>query len=93
MANDITTNPMVLDTVTASNIWPSTAYIDHFEYIGVSAGDTCQISNGAGIVVWEGVVSTDLAPDHSSKIGTIHGGFRLSQIDSGVVRVFLGKPS
>jgi hypothetical protein len=93
VANDITSNPWILDTVTAGLLWPSNVYVDHFEYIGDVAGDTVQISNAAGLVVWEGMMSTDLNPDHSSKIGVVFGGLRVSQISSGIVRVYLGKPS
>ncbi len=92
MANDISSNPWILDTVTAGLLWPSNVFVDHFEYIGTTAGHTCQIVNGAGLVVWEGLMSTDLDPDHSGKIGVIYSGLRVSQISSGVVRVFLGKP-
>lgn len=94
MANDITSNPWVLDTTTSSPLLPSSnVYVSHFEFVGyTNSTDICQIKNAAGLVVWQGQGSTDLQPDHSGRIGTVHSGLYLSRLDSGVVRVFLGKP-
>lgn len=90
MANNVTTNPWVLDTVTASVLLPTNMRVDHFEFVGYGAQtDTCQVQNGQGVVIWQGHGTSDLQEVRSGAVGWIFGGIRLSQISSGQVRVYL----
>ena len=94
MANNITTNPWILDTTTTSVIWPCTLYVDHYEFVDYTNDmDTCTIKNGAGVEVWKANGASDLEEVRSGKVGVVHGGLYLSQLSAGKVRVFLGRPS
>ena len=94
MANDVSTNPIILDTVgTTPVLGSSNMYVDHFEFVDYTADtDTCSISNGAGKVVWKANGAVDLQEVRSGKVGTVFGGLYLSAKTAGVVRVFLGRP-
>lgn len=96
MANDYSTNPWILDTVTAAPDFPfkSTIYVDHFEWVDYAADtDTVTLTNGAGKLVWKANGASDLSEVRSGHVGAISGGVFMSQLTgAGKIRVFLGKP-
>jgi hypothetical protein len=90
VANNIVSNPWILDTVTAAVLLPMNMKVHHFEFVGYATNtDTCQVQDGHGNVVWQGNAAADLEEVRSGNVGWIHNGLRLSQISSGQVRVFL----
>jgi hypothetical protein len=95
MANDISTNPWTLDTVTTGTIWPSNVYVDHFEMIDYTLDtDTVQLRNGSGKVVWEANGASDLQEVRSGRVGTCFNGLYMSASSNAAtrVRVYLGRP-
>lgn len=90
MANNVSTNPWILDTVTAGVILPTNMKIKHIEFTGYNlATDTCQVQDGNGNIIWQGNGAADFQEVRSGAVGWVHSGLRLSQISSGVVRVYL----
>lgn len=88
MANDVTGNPWILDTVTDAVIWNGNVFVDHFEMVDYPANtDVVAITDGAGRVVWEGNGWVDLSPVVSGKIGVVYNGLRLSASSSAATRV------
>lgn len=74
MANVLTSNVWTLDTVSAIPFWTGMVWVEEFEFIDYTAdGDTCQIKDGFGRVMWEGNGAADFRPVKSGKIGTCHG--------------------
>jgi hypothetical protein len=90
MANDISTNPWILDTVTTKPLLPSTTFVDHYEFLGLTPADAVVVKNAAGKEVWKSGSLGDGTPSVSGVIGPVHGGLYVSAITAGaVLRVFI----
>lgn len=92
MAVDVTGNPWVIPAadVSANKIWPSTVFVEHFEFADYSADtDKVQVKDGSGRVVWSGDGEDDLSPVRSGKIGHTFDGMIVDVMDSGFLRVYI----
>lgn len=88
MANNITGNPWVLDTV--GNVWylQSNIRILNIEFQDyINDADTCELQDNAGRVVWSGNGNADLSTVRSGDCGWIRG-LVLTVLTNGKVRVF-----
>ena len=96
MANDMSTNPWILDTTKTAPEDPfrCTVYVDHFEWVEYTGDtDTVTIKNGAGKEIWKANGASDLQEVRSGHVGTVFGGLFVSAMTAGKIRVFLGKPA
>ena len=94
MANDPSTNPWILDTVSTTPVLgTSNVYVEHFEFADyTTVTDTCTIKNGAGKSIWTGHGASDNEEVRSGKVGWVFGGLYLSQLtggSTGKVKVFI----
>lgn len=90
MANDLTQNPWTFDTTATSTAggYPTSVKVSHFEFIDYTAdGDTAQIKNGLGKVIWEANGAVDLQPIRSGKVGWVDTGLFLSALSNAASRV------
>ena len=73
MANDISSNPIVIDTV-ASDIWPKPGNLNirHFELVPNAANDTVTVTDRNGKTKWIGKASA-VTNVVSQEIGWIEG--------------------
>lgn len=73
MANDITGNPLIIDTV-ANDIWPKPGNLEirHFELVPATANDTVTVTDRNGRTKWIGKAST-VDNVVSQEIGWIEG--------------------
>lgn len=55
MANDITGNPIIVDTAGAGNIWPKPGNIrvHHFELFPSAANDAVTVKDRNGKIIWQ----------------------------------------
>ena len=87
MANVLTGRQLFADTV--GTLCQTPVKINSIIYSdGVTAGDQAVLQDAASRPVWNGVMSTDLDPESSSKIGWAQG-LKLTRIDSGNVIVYI----
>lgn len=91
MANNLTTNPWVIDTAGAALLWPATVFVDHFEFANYTADtDTVVVKNRAGINAWSDNGASDLRTIRSGHIGAVHGGLSVPTLSSGLLYIYLG---
>ena len=91
MANDLTTNPIFLDTASVGAIDQIRRYVKSVRWVSesASAGDNAQLKNGAGVIKWESVaaganhVDADLIEDWWE-------GIDMDLLDTGNVYIYLG---
>ena len=87
-ANDLTRTPYAVDTASGSVQVAGDIYIACFKWVGATAlGHTVVVRDGNGRVIW-----TDLAPSAGFVVNEcgnyfFQNGFRVSQIDSGILYV------
>ena len=94
MANDLTGNPLVIDTASTSvAVWSAqAARIQHVRWVGgTTAGHTCVIKDAAGHVKWAGVATGANYSEDSllDEPVTVKGGIFVSTLASGVVYIYL----
>jgi hypothetical protein len=93
MANDVTRNPWVLDTV--GIVWgtvaqPLPARIGQIEFAGYSVDtDTCEVQDLDSKTIWIGNGAADLETVRSGKIGWSHRGLKVSTLTAGKVYVYI----
>ncbi len=93
MANDISTNPWVLDMVTSTVVLPSNTEVEHFEFVDYTAdADACTVVNAAGKLVWAENGAADLRTVRSGKIGWVTGGLRLGALTAGAKVLVYHRP-
>lgn len=77
MANVVSGNPLVLDTVAVGAISPfnrTMIKIRHIEYVDYAvASEPFLLSDSVGRVVWSGVGSQDFDPVISQEVGWVKG--------------------
>lgn len=89
MSNDVSSNPMVLDTAGTTVLFPTKLKISHFEFVEYTTKTHTAIIQGTdGKVKWSAIGETDLDPISSHKIGWITG-LVLSTLGSGRVLVYI----
>ena len=93
MANDMTRNPWVLDTV--GTIWgtvdqPLPCEINQVEFAGYALDtDTCELQDLDSKTIWIGNGASDLETVRSGKLGVIHKGVKLTTLTAGKVYVYI----
>lgn len=87
MANDLTNNPWVIDTASATALTAMRARVTTIRWVGATdAGHTAVITNAAGKVIWAGNAGS---ADHSEDAQT--PGYRTRGLDTaGLVVPTLG---
>ncbi len=89
MANDVTANPMVLDTAGVTVLWPYKAKVLHFEFANYAAvGNACVIQGTDGKIKWSVTGASDLSEVRSAKVGWING-IVLSTLTAGKCLVYI----
>jgi len=89
MANDVSSNPMVLDTPGPAILWPAKVKVNHFEFHGYASQASRAIIEGTdGKVKWSATGNSDLSPVVSQHAGWING-IVLDTLDDGKVLVFI----
>lgn len=85
MANDPSTNPWILDTVTTTPVLGrNNVQVEHFEFVGyTNVTDTCTVSNGVGKVIWQAHGASDNEEVRSGKVNWTLNGIYLSQLTAG----------
>jgi hypothetical protein len=87
MTNVLTGRQLYADTIGV--LWQTQVKINSIVYSdGTVAGHQAVLVDRLGRPVWNGIMSTDLDPDTSTKIGWVEG-LTLSRIDSGNVIVYI----
>jgi hypothetical protein len=88
MANQLATNPWVLDTPGAAILYSTDVKSAHFEWANyASQADVVQISDRFGKVIWSATGQDDLSLVESFTIEWVHG-IALTTLTAGVVRVY-----
>lgn len=87
MANDVTRNPWILDTV--ATVWGTTAAplplkVDHFEFFAYAL-DTDQVilKDLDGKIIWQDNGADDLKAVRSGGIGWLHRGLKVDTLTAG----------
>jgi hypothetical protein len=90
MANDLTSNPWVIDTASASVLCQTNVAVEHFEFAGYSAqGSQCIVQDRSGKTVWAATGAADLEEVRSGKVGWIQG-LKIPTLENGgVLRVYI----
>lgn len=74
MANNLTSNPWVIDTPGAALLFAGDVYVEHFEFAGYAAqGNQVQVTDRFGKVVWLATGAGDLSEVRSAKVDKVHG--------------------
>jgi len=88
VANQLATNPWVLDTPAVTILYQTDICAAHFEWAGyASQADTVQVQDRFGKVVWEATGKADLSLVESFTLKWLHG-LALTVLSSGRLRVF-----
>lgn len=89
MANQLKTNPWVLDTAAATLLATYNMRIHHMEFVGYStATHTCILKDVNGNVIWQAHGDVGLENIVSFDLGWVQG-LALTTLDSGKVLVYL----
>lgn len=91
MANDISGNPLIIDTAAATNVWPQGGNLNvrHFEFVDYAAGtDNVIVTDRNGRRVWSANGTADLDNIISQEIGWIRG-LIVPTLSSGKLYVYL----
>lgn len=89
MANDVSANPMVLDTPGSTVLWPANIKVAHFEFHGYASQASRAIIKGIdGKIKWSASGNADLSPVIAQRNGWIHG-LVLDTLDDGKVLVYI----
>jgi hypothetical protein len=91
MANDVSANPWILDTVTAGIIPPClTIRVHHMEFVDYNNDtDTCEVMSGDGKSLWKANGAADLQEVRSGEVGWVQSGLRVSQLSAGKIRIYV----
>jgi hypothetical protein len=74
VANDLTSNPWVVDTASATVIFKHNIKVRHMEYSLYGAQpNQCIVKDQTGKVVWSATGAADLSEVRSGNIGWING--------------------
>lgn len=73
MANNLTSNPWVIDTPGASLLFAGDIYVEHFEWSTYAAGATCVVQDRFGKTIWQPTAASDQQEVRSSKVDKVHG--------------------
>lgn len=88
MANDLGSNPWVLDTAAATVLYSGFIVVKAFEWSEYTAdAHTIVIKDTNGKEIWSVNGASDLSPIQSTDIGPVQG-LALTTLDSGKLRVF-----
>jgi len=87
--NDISANPMVLDTPGATVLWPYSMKVEHYEFVNYAAqGNQAIIQGFDGKIKWSVTGTSDLQEVRSAKVGWVNG-LVLSTLSAGKVLVYI----
>lgn len=92
MANDVSTNPIILDTPGSASAlaWKGNLKIENIELQGYAADtDTAVVKNAAGKVIATLNGAVDLQPVRTGKIGWVQGGLYLDSLVAGKVVIYI----
>jgi hypothetical protein len=88
MANQLATNPWVLDTPAATVLYQSDVKNAHFEWSDyTSQADQVQVKDRFGKVIWSATGQDDLSLVESFTCEWVHG-IALTTLSAGVLRVY-----
>lgn len=88
MANQLGSNPWVLDTASPAVLYQTDVKSAHFEWEGyTSQADTIEVKDRFGKIIWRATGQDDLSLVESFTIEWVHG-IALTTIDAGVLRVY-----
>ena len=87
MANQLGSNPWVLDTAGAAILYNTDIKAAHFEWEGAANGNTIQVKDRFGKIIWAAVWATGQSLVESFTIEWIHG-LALTVLDGGILRVY-----
>lgn len=90
MANDITSNPWILDTPNPGvMLLSSKVFIEHCEWAGYTeTNHVAELQDINGKSVWLATAAQDLEEVRSAKIGAVNG-LQVAQLGSGKIRVYM----
>lgn len=92
MANDITGNPLVLDTVSAASLTTKTFVVHAVRWVGATtAGHTVSVQNSAGNVIWASEASgaNYVEGEHFDKKPLVFAGLKIPTLASGIVYLYV----
>ena len=91
MANDLTANPWIFDTVgEATGYKGGNVKVRHFEYSDYTAEtDGVVVVDRNGRVVWTNNGASDLQEVRSGNIGWVKNGLYVSTLSSGKLKVYI----
>lgn len=88
MANQLGTNPWVIDTPGAAVLFSTDVKSAHFEWTNYTATtDVCVVKDRFGKIIWSVTADSDLGLVESYKIHWVHG-IAVTSLTSGVLRVY-----
>ena len=74
MANNLTANPWVVDTPSATPIFRTYAKLRHIEFTSYAVdADNCVVNDQNGVTVWVGNGNPALESERSGSIGWVNG--------------------
>lgn len=89
MANNLTSNPWVIDTPGAALLFAGDVYVEHFEFAGYAAqGNQVIVQDRFGKNVWLATGAADLEEVRSGKVDKIHGISVPTLQGGGILRVY-----
>ena len=92
MANDISGNPWIIDTVNGAPLpFLSRVFVKHMEYAGYAVqGNTCIVTDRNGRQIWLATGAFDLEEVRSGDFGVAVNGLNCTQLDGGgILRVYI----
>ena len=89
MANNLTSNPWVIDTPGVTVLFKTDVFVEHMEFVDYSVqGSQCVVQDRFGKTVWKALGAADLEEVRSGKIGEIYGLVVPTLQNSGILRVY-----
>lgn len=90
MANNLTSNPWVIDTAGAATLYVTDIFVEHFVFTGYStAGNQVVVQDRFGKTVWVGIGDSLLEDIQSTKIVYMHGIAVPTLQGGGILRVYI----
>lgn len=88
MANQMAELPWAIDTPSASLLFSTMVFVEHFEFVGYALDtDSVIVQNKNGQVVWQNNGAADLRNVISAKIGDVNG-LKVTTLTSGKLLVY-----
>lgn len=87
MANQLGSNPWVLDTPGTAILFAGDIHACHFEWSGGAAGNAVEVQDRNGKKIWAAVWATNQSLIESFTISWVYG-LALTILQGGVVRVY-----